>query len=198
MYLRGDAADGLYAVVGGRIKFRSCTTDGREVVVGAAGAGGWFGEVGMFDGLPRLHDAIALNPSIVVVLSVERFRQLTSAEPRMLANFAEIMTRNLRGLSYVTLEVSPEPPTERVLRLLALLVHDDMEQAQGRAVVLDVAQDLLASLAGLSRQTVNRELRKLAGTGALECRYGRVVVDTAFLRRRVALSSIDPPLPPPT
>ncbi len=188
VYRCGDAADGLYGVVNGRVKFRTCTPDGREIVAGAVGPGGWFGEVSVFDGLPRIQDAIVLSSTMVAVFSIDRFREVTEANPRYLRNFAGMMARNIRGLSFFSFEISSAPPPERILRLLGFLLHEEMRQGDDSAIILDVGQDLLAAIAGLSRQTVNRELSKLATAGAVECRYGRVIVNAELLRR-VALSA---------
>ena len=92
----------------------------------------------------------------------------------------------------------PEPPPARVLRLLGFLLHDEVTQAREGAVILDVGQDLLAAIAGLSRQTVNRELSRLAAAGVVERRYGRVIVDTEALRRCAASGGPGGLLPAPT
>ena len=191
VFRHGERPDGLFGLVSGRVKFRTCTRGGREIVQGVARAGDWFGEVGVFDGKPRGQDAVALCSVVVATLSIDRFRAVTEANPHYLRNFAEIMARNIRAMSLFTFEVASAPPPERILRLLAFLLQEEIGQAEDDAIVLDVGQELLGAIAGLSRQTVNRELSRLAAVGLLECRYGRVVVHAGMLRR--SIDRADPP-----
>lgn len=183
LFRHGEPPEGVFGLVSGRVKFRISTREGRELVQGLMGAGGWFGEVSLFDGEPRAQDAIALGQTVAVLFPVERFRAMTESHPEYLRNFAQIMTRNLRAMTTFAYEVASAPPSARIERLLGFLLQHELAQAHDSPVVLDVGQEVLAAVAGLSRQTVNRELNRLAASGVVECRYGRVVVDAGVLRR---------------
>ena len=183
LFRHGELPEGVFGLVSGRVKFRTSTRDGRELVQGLMGSGGWFGEVSLFDGEPRAQDAIALGQTVAVLFPIDRFRALTEAQPQYLRNFAQIMTRNIRAMTAFTYEVASAPPSARIERLLGFLLRHELAQADDSPVVLDVGQEVLAAVVGLSRQTVNRELNRLAVAGVVECRYGRVVVDAAVLRR---------------
>jgi len=183
LFRHGELPEGVFGLVSGRVKFRTSTREGRELVQGLMGSGGWFGEVSLFDGEPRAQDAIALGQTVAVLFPIDRFRALTEAQPQYLRNFAQIMTRNIRAMTAFTYEVASAPPSARIERLLGFLLRHELAQADDSSVVLDVGQEVLAAVVGLSRQTVNRELNRLAVAGVVECRYGRVVVDAAVLRR---------------
>jgi CRP-like cAMP-binding protein len=183
LFRHDEDPDGVFGLVSGRVKFRTNTRDGRELVQGLMGSGGWFGEVSLFDGEPRAQDAIALGQTVAVLFPIDRFRALTEAQPQYMRNFAQIMTRNIRAMTEFTYEVASAPPSARIERLLGFLLRHELAQVDDSSVVLDVGQEVLAAVVGLSRQTVNRELNRLAAAGVVECRYGRVVVDAAVLRR---------------
>lgn len=57
LFAYGDPADGLYFVVAGAIRMTSSSADGKEALLAFAETPQWFGEVALFDALPRAHDA---------------------------------------------------------------------------------------------------------------------------------------------
>ena len=73
VYHQGDAPDGLYGLVSGSVKFTSSTVEGREVIAGILSTGGWFGELGLFDGLPRVHSAFVLRDAWLLCLPARAF-----------------------------------------------------------------------------------------------------------------------------
>jgi CRP-like cAMP-binding protein len=197
-FRQGELPEGLFGLVGGRVKFRTCTRDGREVVQGLTGPGNWFGEVSLFDGRPRGQDAVALGPAVAAMFPVDCFRSITEAHPQYLRNFAEIMAGNIREMTAFIYDVAAAAPSARIERLLGFLVQHEFDRAPGSPVVLDVGQDILAAVAGLSRQTVNRELNRLAAAGVVECRYGRVLVDESVLRASATVAAEPPKVRPST
>jgi CRP-like cAMP-binding protein len=182
LFRHGERPEGVFGLVSGHVKFRISSREGRELVQGLTSSGSWFGEVSLFDGEPRAQDAVALGPVVAALFPIDRFRAVTEAHPQYLRNFAQIMARNIREMTTFTYEVASAPPSARIERLLGFLLQHELTEAYDSSVILDVGQETLAAVAGLSRQTVNRELKRLAEAGVVECRYGRVVVDAGVLR----------------
>ena len=60
LFNEGDAGDRLYVVVEGKIKLGIKSGDGRENLLGVLGPGEMFGELSLFDPLPRTATATAL------------------------------------------------------------------------------------------------------------------------------------------
>lgn len=183
VYRGGDAPDGLYALVAGRMRLATVQEDGREVVILHAGPGHWFGEVSMVDGLPRGQTAVARGESVVLHLPAEAFARIVEADPRRWAHFAGILSRHLRQATHYLGEVLALPTPQRTARLLALLCR--LEEGAGSGpVLLPLSQEDLAGMLGLSRQTANRALRRLEAAGLVRRGYGGVEVrDRAALER---------------
>src|SRR5688572_23241861 len=55
LFSRGDAPDGLYAIVDGAIRVSGVSESGKEAVLTLLESPQWFGEVSVFDGQPRTH-----------------------------------------------------------------------------------------------------------------------------------------------
>ena len=95
--------------------------------------------------------------------------------------FASLLSQNLRALSFFHQEVLPSPPPRRLAQLLLMLAREDMLRGSRGEFVVDIDQQQLALLAGLSRQTVNRILHQIEADGLIECRYRHIVLSPALL-----------------
>ena len=59
IFRRGDPNDGLYCILSGAVRFGAVAPSGKESMVALIEAPEWFGEIALFDGGVRTHDAWA-------------------------------------------------------------------------------------------------------------------------------------------
>jgi CRP-like cAMP-binding protein len=135
--------------------------------------GNWFGEITLIDGSPRTHDATALEALDLLMVPPEAFVQLMrdvvfsnaiaamlAARVRMLYGLAEDATlRSLRA---------------RVAHRLLVLARGDATQSVHLRHELQLPQEALAMMLGVTRQTLSKELNALAGEGVVALGYGRI------------------------
>lgn len=57
LFKRGDPPCGLYAVLEGAIRVGAVSEQGKEALLSLIEPPHWFGEISLFDGQPRTHDA---------------------------------------------------------------------------------------------------------------------------------------------
>lgn len=176
VYAMGDPPDGLYALVAGRLKFVNYLTSGREVGTWLAEPIDWFGEVSMFDGKPRLQSVVAVERARLLHLSSAAFHAIVEAEPRYWRNFALILSNHLRTAMRFLEEVAPAASHIRIARLLMMMAAGESDRDPVAGAVVTVNQDHLAATAGLSRQSVNKALKRLEAAGLIERRYGAVIL----------------------
>jgi CRP-like cAMP-binding protein len=62
---RGDPPDGLFAVLDGAVRIAATTESGKKALLALLEAPTWFGEIAVFDGRPRAHDAVADENTLV-------------------------------------------------------------------------------------------------------------------------------------
>ena len=84
LFARGDACNGIYGVIEGIIRLSGVTNEGRETILDFYGPGIWIGEVAQLDGSPRMYDAIATEPGLVLQLSGPDLEELLAAAARMI------------------------------------------------------------------------------------------------------------------
>lgn len=185
LYARRDPAEALYGLIRGRIRLSNVAPDGREVLVALFEPGDWIGELSLFDGLPRTHDAVAMGEAEVFVLPRPKLLSLLDAQPRLYRHLAARLARQLRlALSYIDDAVFLPLSLRLAKRLLQLARVYGQDTPQGLLLDLHLPQEDLGRMLGASRQSVSKELKHWEKQGLLGLDYGRVLIrDLAAFKR---------------
>ena len=182
LFRRGDKPSGLYAVVEGAVRVGAVSENGKEALLTLVEPPYWFGEISLFDGLPRTHDAFTESASTLLLLPQAELLALLEREPQYWRDFALLMSHKLR-LAFVALEdMSLLPAAPRLARRLLLIAENYGESEPRR--VLHLAQEQLALMLSLSRQTTNQILKELQAQGVVHLNYGEIeILDFERLRK---------------
>jgi len=191
LFRRGDAPCGLYAVLEGAVRISGTggsSEDSREVLLTLLEAPHWFGEVSLFDGEPRTHDAVAEGAARLLHVPQSALAQLLAREPAHWREFGLLMSHKLR-LAFVALEEAASlPVAQRLARRLVMMAEGygarrDAQQGTHRRSLL-VSQEQLSMMLAVSRQTINQNLKELEALGVLRLsRGGLEIADLAALQR---------------
>jgi CRP-like cAMP-binding protein len=137
-------------------------------------AGGWFGEGTVIKREPYRYNVQALRPSVVAGLPIESFHRLLEQS----IGFNRFVMNQLNerlGQFIAAREIDRMTnPDIRVARSLAALFNPVLFPGVGE--VLQITQQELAYLVGLSRQRVNVALQRLVEQGWIKVTYGGVRV----------------------
>lgn len=184
LFSRGDRPCGLYAVLQGAIRIGAVDREGKEALLTLVEPPHWFGEISLFDGQPRTHDAFAEGPTQLLQIPQGALLELLERQPRYWREFALLMSQKLR-LAFIALEaMSLLPAAPRLARRLLLIAEGYGETGPRR--VIQLAQEQLALMLALSRQTTNQILKDLEARGALRLTYGEIEILDLDLLRQVA------------
>ncbi|WP_322011599.1 Crp/Fnr family transcriptional regulator [Paraburkholderia sp. J12] len=190
LFMRGDPDDGLYCVVEGAVRVGAASLGGREALLAVVGPVNWFGEIGLFDGGPRTHDAYVERDSTLFQVPRASLVALLDATPAWWHAFGLLLTQKLRLAFEAIEEAALLPAAARVARRLLLLANygvadeaaGDVARFGERRRVVSVPQEDLALMLALSRQTVNQILRQFERDGMVLLRYGEIeIADAARL-----------------
>jgi CRP/FNR family transcriptional regulator, cyclic AMP receptor protein len=181
LFLRGDPDDGLYCVLEGAVRVGAASMGGREALLAVVGPTSWFGEITLFDGGPRTHDAYAERDSTLFHVPRARLAMLLDATPAWWHAFGLLLTQKLRLAFDAIEEAALLPAAARVARRLLVLAHSYGEEPadRGEHSVVSVPQEDLALMLALSRQTVNQILRQFERDGLVVLRYGQIEIADA-------------------
>ncbi len=179
LFVKGDPGDALYGVRRGQIRIESGTATGERLTIDVFGPGDLFGEIAVLDGRPRTADAVAAEDAELFVLPRGEFLAHLEHEPRLAIRLIELLCGRLRSTNDRTEEMMFLPLQTRLARRLSTLAEDFGAELQ-------ITQDELAGLVGVTRESVNRQLRAWRESGIVKLGRGRIWVDVERLSAETA------------
>jgi CRP-like cAMP-binding protein len=182
LFKRGDPPCGLYAVLEGSVRIGAVSEQGKEALLSLVEPPHWFGEICLFDGQARTHDAFAVGTCTLLHIPQAALLKLLDEQPVYWRQLALLMSHKLR-LTFINLEQLSLMPAPARLAHRLLMIAAGYGEIDPPRRVLQLPQEQLASLLSLSRQTTNQLLKELQGQGILNLKYGEIeIVDADRLR----------------
>ena len=171
---RGDRLDAWTGVAEGLIKLGAVSRAGKAVTLAGIRAGGWFGEGTVLKNEPRQYDLVALRNTRLVLMNKATFLWLFENS----VAFNRFLVRQLN---------------ERLGQFIALAEYDRMLDAPARLARnlgwlfnpilypdstqhLDLSQEEIGLLSGMSRQAANKSLKILESKGLVRLEHGGITV----------------------
>jgi len=170
LYLHGDPANGVYAVLRGGLQITAPADDGRDFVLHREGAGFWIGDLALFADAPRLVSVVATQLTQALFFPQARIAQLIRQKPEYIRDFYVLSHENMQTALRILANLAVTG-TEK--RLVLRLLHLDEGSAKSDGWIV-VSQEELAEMVAVSQPTLHRCLRRLADLGHIELGYGRV------------------------
>jgi CRP-like cAMP-binding protein len=188
VFHEADLADTVLVVAEGRLAVRRSTSAGDTVTFAILGPGDTFGEMALLGEQPRrTSTVVALEPAVTLGLAFAEVERLRSAHPAVDRQLVEMLAQRVARLSDHLLEALHVPADERIVRRLSEICNRYAAPEGAHSVVVPLTQDAIADLAGASRPTTNRVLRRLEENGILALRRGAIeVLDRTALAGRAS------------
>jgi len=186
LFAEGDAGDKLYIILTGKIKLTKAAPDGRENLLSVHGPGEMFGELSLFDPIPRTSSATAVTSAQLAGLAHDDLRAWLSTRPEVAMHLLQALAQRLRRINDVKADlVFTDVPGRVAKALLDLAERFGVQTPEGLQVNHDLTQEELAQLVGASRETVNKALADFTARGWIQLAAKSVLVtDTDRLRKR--------------
>ena len=140
IFRQGDAGDGLYLVVSGRLRV-SVAADGPERVLHEVGRGAIVGEMALLTDQPRAASVSAVRDSDLLLLRVSSFTSLLERSPALVAGMIRLLVDRLLAVDRLLVLDGPRVPVPGGRTIAVACAGRD-----GRAAAL-VAEQLAARLA---------------------------------------------------
>ncbi len=170
IYQQGEVSNRFYQLVSGRIRILLGHRDGREHVLAIVEPGGLFGEAACFDGVPYCTTAITVQPSTIRVFAREAMLEAMRTRPEIMLEILRSITRKQRLFTLELESVMFRKAPARVALILArLATYYGVPAAGGRCtrIGLHLSHEVLASMIGVTRVTVTREIGTLIRDGII-------------------------------
>ncbi|HEY1397459.1 MULTISPECIES: Crp/Fnr family transcriptional regulator [unclassified Roseateles] len=177
MSVRGEPAEEWIGVAKGAVRVSSVSLSGKQVTLTYVEPGIWFGDIALFDGLPRTHDASAHGETTLLVIRKPDFRDLLQRHTELYEALLRLNCRRLRLMFDQVEDLNTRPLASRLAKQILLLARSyGVSQGEEVRIGLQLAQEDLAQLLGASRQRVNQELKGFEREGAVRVEPTRLVV----------------------
>ncbi|NTW97483.1 MAG: Crp/Fnr family transcriptional regulator [Oscillochloris sp.] len=177
IFHQGSVGNMLYLIVHGQVRIYTNSQLGQEISVTLFRNGDFFGELSLLDGRERSASAVAMRITTTLTLHRAAFLQAIRTYPEIAVSVLEELSARLRHTNTYIEHLASTSAPQRVIRTLLDLAdqHGITEQGSTR-IDLHLTQDDLASLAGTTRETVNRVLGGLREQGLISIERARLRV----------------------
>ena len=173
---RGQVLDSLLVLGVGRLEMSMTSRNGKRHVVNHLAPGDVFGLIPLVDGGPVIHDAQACGAVVIARLpkeslfdSLKQSHNLTMALMRTLCERSRDSYERIADKSLLSIRA-------RIAKQLLLLSQ------HRRKTSIEISQVVLAEMVGISRQSLQIELKHLESDGWLQQAYSSItLVDAAAL-----------------
>lgn len=184
---RGDMPEAWMACAKGAIRVSSTSFTGRQVTLAYIEPGVWVGDMALFDGDTRTHDAYAHGETTLLCVSQADFQKILQQHVELYDALLRLQAQRLRQLYGLVEDLNTLPLRARLAKQLLHLARSyGVTNLAGDGEIrisLQLAQEELAQLLGASRQRVNQELKTLEREGSIRIEpTGLVVRDRPALR----------------
>ena len=182
--LKGSPGSGMMAVLKGRVRISAPSSDGREIVLNVIEEGEIFGEIGLLDGKDRTADAIAQTDCELLVIERRSFIPFIESNPQVALRLLAVLCERLRRTTEQVEDVLfLELPARLAKKLLSLAASGGERTLQGRRIATRLSQRELGAMVGMSRESINKQLRQWQNDGIVAVAAGRIeLIDERALR----------------
>ena len=186
---RGDPPEEWIACARGAVRVSSTSISGKQITLTYVEPGIWFGDVSIFDGDRRTHDAYAHGETTILCVAKADFKKILATHVELYEAMLRLHARRIRQLYGLVEDLNTLPLRARLAKQLLHLVRSygvpSLSHATEVRIGLHLAQEELAQLLGASRQRVNQELKSMERDEAIRIEPGGLIV-----RNREALMRI--------
>lgn len=177
---RGEPPEDWIACAKGAVRVSSTTISGKQITLTYVEPGIWFGDVAIFDGDRRTHDAYAHGGTTILCVAKADFRKILSAHVELYEAMLRLHARRIRQLYGLVEDLNTLPLRARLAKQLLHLVRSygvpSLSDGREVRIGLHLAQEELAQLLGASRQRVNQELKAMERDNVIRIEPGGLVI----------------------
>ena len=189
---RGEPPEDWIACAKGAVRVSSTSVSGKQITLTYVEPGIWFGDVSIFDGDRRTHDAYAHGESTVLCVAKADFKKILTLHVELYEALLRLNTRRIRQLYGLVEDLNTLPLRARLAKQLVHLVRSygvaSLSNGAEMRISLHLAQEELAQLLGASRQRVNQELKAMEREDVIRIEAGGLVVRDRDALTRIAVA----------
>ena len=193
--VRGEPPEEWIACAKGAVRVSSTSISGKQVTLTYVELGVWFGDVAIFDGDRRTHDAYAHGDTTIVCVAKADFRKILANHVELYDAMLRLHARRIRQLFGLVEDLNTLPLRARLAKQLLHLARSygvpSLSNNDEIRIGLQLAQEELAQLLGASRQRVNQELKAMEREEAIRVETAGLVVRNREMLLRISETDLE-------
>jgi CRP/FNR family transcriptional regulator len=157
IFAEGDPSDSFYVVTSGRVKVFKSTPAGKDVILEIFSAGDPLGAVAVYEGLPFPASAVAIEPTMCVLIPRADFFRLLEQHPSLVRGLLLGLTQRLVELTTRLTDLTGGRVEPRFARLFLKMADENGRAVPGGTFVgVALSRQELADLTGTTIETAIR------------------------------------------
>jgi CRP/FNR family cyclic AMP-dependent transcriptional regulator len=177
IFHKASPGTGMMAVLAGQVRISAPSPDGREIVLNMINAGEVFGEIALLDGKDRTADAVAQTDCELLVIERRSFVPFLTSNPEVALRLLAVLCDRLRRTTeQVEDMLFRDLPSRLAKKLLSLAATSDERTPGGARIATRLSQRELGTMVGMSRESVNKQLRHWQLDGIVASEQGCILL----------------------
>ncbi|GBE06253.1 MAG TPA: Crp/Fnr family transcriptional regulator [Nitrospirae bacterium] len=171
-----DTNEYMYIIWSGKVKVVRTTEEGKEILYAMHHAGDFFGEMSLIDGKTTPASVIAIEESMITIISKKDFREILYGHDKMIESLLKMLCSRLRNCFETIQLLNLNNATQRVKMLFLILSAEYGEKtAEGITINLKLTHQSISDMTGMTRETVTRVFDKLQKSGDITILENRLI-----------------------
>jgi CRP-like cAMP-binding protein len=191
IFAKGGAGTSLMAVVSGSVRICVTAPSGRETVLNVFHKGEIFGEIALLDGHPGTADAVAISDCELMVIERRDFIPFVRDNPEVALRLIEVLCARLRRTTQQVEVVTSLNLPARLANVVLRLATEAGGASHGK---ISVSQREIGQMIGMSRESINKQLRSWARAKWVRLERGSIVLLQPDALADLARNGLEPDL----
>ena len=177
VFLQGDILNCLYIINKGSVKAFTHNREGREQILYVLTEGDFFGELSLLKEDTFEFNVMALEDSLLCILSQKDFRTILAESPTVRDQVLVHAFERIKSLEKMVRVLTNKDVDVRLAVLISNLAAGFGESTdEGTLITLSLSREDMAAYLGLTRETVSRRLSSFQSEGILKLQGNRKVI----------------------
>jgi CRP/FNR family transcriptional regulator/CRP/FNR family cyclic AMP-dependent transcriptional regulator len=184
IFQKDDPGEALFIVESGSVRIHVTGAQGTDLTLAVMNPNDFFGDMSLLDGKPRSASASAVSDCQLIVLERDHFTELVRKRPDAALAVLARVTSRLRGSDQMASDLAFLDAAGRLARrLLEIAEQSGVQREDGVLLNVRITQEELATMIGVTRESVNRNLSEFRRLGLIRNEGRKIVIrDPAGLR----------------
>lgn len=165
---QGEDSSDLYVILSGKAKVSLINEEGREIILDILSKGDFFGELSLFDRMPRSATVIATANTDIIMLQRGAFIKIIKENPDITVNLLTVMARRLRNADERIETLAFVDVYGRVAKILIDMAKNKGKPlSDGSIKFVRPTHQVIADQIGASREAVTKAIKSLISRGLI-------------------------------